>query len=716
MLVLTLPLTAALRAPFPFVPRQHIPSGVATARCPSSPRLCNAGLDQDMGTNLYEQQLCAEDECEIPSEDEFTVAILGDLHIDPRKMDDYYKGREDFLPIIQDAKQRGVACAVVSLGDLGESKSVRPEETQELFAGTTECHEMAAEFLGSFGVDYEVIGGNHDLEGIDEFKTDEANLEAFLRIHKKPTPQFVREIAEKTLLVGLCSTVFRSAKYTSHEVTIDDEQVKWFEDLVKSKPAADGWKIFVFSHAPPIGSGLRVLQENHVVNGCCWLNHSGESNRKFIELVRKHRCVKGWFSGHFHLGQDYEDSITFPTIPRELGPYPNRGSCVFAQTSVMRGGTSRDGRQQSRLLRGNAEGFEICSVNHQTGAVRLDATITYTDTNHEVGVYAHEHVELQENDNFMKVYSPTEGDECYISYDEDDLSLDPMKGSCVGDEAVAWWHMSDGRVLGVYDGRLIEYDPSTLAPLGLVVGADELKGRRVLVVGSGMEECKVNTAALSNVVGMEGADCVDAEGEEQAVLLIDDETGTVTVVQPNEDGSYWRKIVRNKMIRMKEKRREQAGKAFAVEAFSTDSPSVVSSWGPYTSIVGTAKTTGVPGLTKQAVDSSILTKLAAHAFSKLPQVAAPRGRSKVWTDVGVEIKAAFESLDTDGSGVVSVSELLAAIQQIDPAADMSGALAIVKAADADGDGRVSLPEFACAALFGLEQAEKTENTQPARAR
>lgn len=32
----------------------------------------------------------------------------------------------------------------------------------------------------------------------------------------------MRQIAEKTLLVGLGSTVFRDAKYTSHEVTIDD--------------------------------------------------------------------------------------------------------------------------------------------------------------------------------------------------------------------------------------------------------------------------------------------------------------------------------------------------------------------------------------------------------------------------------------------------------------------------------------------------------------
>jgi hypothetical protein len=71
----------------------------------------------------------------------------------------------------------------------------------------------------------------------------------------------------------------------SSQVTVDEKQIAWFEDLLENHPAEDGWKIFCFTHAPPIGSGLRVLQENHVINGCCWLNHSGGS-AKFIELVR----------------------------------------------------------------------------------------------------------------------------------------------------------------------------------------------------------------------------------------------------------------------------------------------------------------------------------------------------------------------------------------------------------------------------------------------
>mmetsp|Transcript_24954 Transcript_24954/g.36637 ORF Transcript_24954/g.36637 Transcript_24954/m.36637 type:complete len:579 (+) Transcript_24954:43-1779(+) len=536
------------------------------------------------------------------SSDEFTVGVLGDLHIDPRKMEDYEIGRSQWLPILDEAKSKHGNAAVVSLGDLGESKSVRPAETSELFAGTTECHEIAAEFLSSFGVPYEVVGGNHDLEGLDEFETDEENLEVYLEKHGKETPQFSRLIAEKTLLVGMGSTVFRDAEYTSHEVTIDDAQLAWFEQILKDHPSTDGWKIFVFTHAPPNGSGLRVLQENHVVNGCCWLNHSNDKKcRKFIELVREHRCVKAWFSGHFHLGQDYQDSITFPTIDPKDGPYPNRGSCVFVQTSVMRGGTSRDGRQQSRLIRGNKDGFEICTVDHQKdGAIRLDASITYTDDNHEVGVYNHDDVEMKD-DSYFKVYQPCAGDslhppdEGFLRYEENGNLFVP---GVVTMDTTHWFYLSCGRVLGMLNGNLIEYDQSTLAPLGLVVGADELIGKRVAVVDSGFDvEC-----SISEEEGMEGSDCALAELDfrEQAVVLYEENDKSFVVVQPNEDGSYWRKIVRNKMVRMRENRRIKAAKSFAMEQLNLeddDEANIVSSWGPYTSTVGTAKSTGVAGLT-----------------------------------------------------------------------------------------------------------------------
>merc|ERR1712216_1040106 len=100
--------------------------------------------------------------------------------------------------------------------------------------------------------------------------------------------------------------------------------------------------------------------------------------------------------------------------------------------------------------------------------------------------------------------------------------------------------------------------------------------------------------------GMEGADCVGVSGgplREQALVMYDKNTMQTTVVQPNEDGSYWRKIVRNKMVRMKEAR-ESAKEAFKLGP--DDEVPIVSSWGPYTSTVGTAKKTGVAGLTAPA--------------------------------------------------------------------------------------------------------------------
>lgn len=490
---------------------------------------------------------------------DYTLAILGDLHFDPRFMDDHLEGREHINAVLEDGKRE--KSVVVSLGDLGESKPVFGGT--ELFAGTSKCFELSREFFDGFhGVPFEVIGGNHDLEGIDEFPTDETNLESYLNILGKPTAYFKREVADKTLLLGLGSTVFREAQYTSHEVYIDDEQVKWFEKEVRAHPAEDGWKIFVFSHAPPMGSGLRVLQENHVVNGCCWLNHSGKNTKKFIELVRENHSIKAWFSGHFHLGQDYEDSITFP------GPKANRGACIFCQTSVMSRKSTRDGRRQSRLIRGGKDGYQICTINHSKGGEeRLDATITFAQKGAETVVLAHAHDDY-DHDKFMSVYTPEQEDGCYIDFQED--------GSITGE--VCWWHMSCGRVLGKHNGLLLEYDQDTLAPLGLVMNEEELAGRTINIIDSGIEKHDKGSPLYVN--------------REQCVMLYDEtDPDKTTVIHPNEDGSYWRKIVRNKVVRMREKRREKAAKTFIRQKFGLEEaakPKVHNCWGPYISTDGNA--------------------------------------------------------------------------------------------------------------------------------
>ena len=96
------------------------------------------------------------------------------------------------------------------------------------------------------------------------------------------------------------------------------------------------------------------------------------------------------------------------------------------------------------------------------------------------------------------------------------------------DNKVCWWHMADGAVLGLHQGQLVEYDPETLSPLGIVVSEKTLRNRQVMVV----------------------------EDSTAVVLVSDDQKGEV--VHPNDDGSYWRKVQRNKKVRQEEKAREAA--------------------------------------------------------------------------------------------------------------------------------------------------------------
>ena len=342
-----------------------------------------------------------------------------------------------------------------------------------------------------------------------------------------------------------------------------------------------------------MGSGLRVLQENHVINGCCWLNHSGKNCRKFIEVVRENLSIKAWFSGHFHIGHDYQDSITFPLGQSDAegdkpdGRKNNRGSCIFVQTACMSEHASRDNRQQSRVLKGNNNGFSINTVDHKTGRERIDVSITYVNpydeqraapvaVNAEVDVstlstgtsdliiYAHNNDDF-DHDKFFAAYTPEEEDGCYIEEAADDEegqnhyeNINPTNRVNINnntnkknrnintkENSVCWWHMSDGKVLGVHNGMVLEYDHLTLAPLGLVVCRAELKGRYLAIVDSGIE---VDKEKLKEALAAGGtAPKRNLDHREQAIILYDDDLN-VTVVQPNEDGSYWRKIVRNKVL------------------------------------------------------------------------------------------------------------------------------------------------------------------------
>jgi hypothetical protein len=142
-----------------------------------------------------------------------------------------------------------------------------------------------------------------------------------------------------------------SNPFSAHEVHIDDEQLDFFRAQLAQASAA-GRPVVVFTHAPVLGSGLKVVQTVHVKNRwvqtwaaasawrlssvaaalwhlacpyyrvstavqlasvpylcccaalrrhqsttcrrCAWLNHSSRP-QEFIELVQQHPNIRLWF-------------------------------------------------------------------------------------------------------------------------------------------------------------------------------------------------------------------------------------------------------------------------------------------------------------------------------------------------------------------------------------------------------------------------------------
>lgn len=202
------------------------------------------------------------------------------------------------------------------------------------------------------------------------------------------------------------------------------------------------------------------------------------------------------------------------------------------QVGVIGPKSTRDARRQTRLIQGCSEGIKIFSINHHIrdendrANIRQDAEINLL-TGDVTLMQANQVVD----DDWFQAYIPREEDGCYIESPDGSIADASSMGS-----KVCWWHMEDGKVLGLHAGQLVEYDSETLSPLGVVVNADYLRDREVVVVQEGT-----------------------------AVVLVDDETKEMEVIHPNEDGSYWRKFQRNKRLRLEEKAREEVAKRWMAQ-------------------------------------------------------------------------------------------------------------------------------------------------------
>ncbi|GFR41890.1 hypothetical protein Agub_g2676, partial [Astrephomene gubernaculifera] len=420
------------------------------------------------------------------------LAVLGDLHLPPPRMQLYREAQQQLRGLLlqqQEGEQGGSTAAaaggneaaappaaaagdaaavrpvgrLVQLGDLGHGKHA---------SGSRSCFEFARQYLDGFGVPYSLITGNHDLEG-EEFESDEENLEAWSQVFQRP-PYWCAQLGVARV-VGLSTVRYRSNRNSHHEVFIPPEQLSWLEGQLRAHPTTP---FIITSHAPPMGCGLKVIQEVHIKNRCAWLNHSAQppdpDPRVFLSLVSRHPNIKLWFSAHFHLAHNYHDSISVV------------GSTAFVQVGVI-GECNRDGLRQSRLLRGDPSGYQLLTLDHSTGALRLDMQDSWGlyDTASSQYDTASSSGQQYGSSSSSASSSPHPPPPTPLLPPGEELLCDPQAGwlcsqqlECrVGDNStgfMTWYPVGRDTILALQaGGLLVEYDLSTAAPIGLLTRVPE---------------------------------------------------------------------------------------------------------------------------------------------------------------------------------------------------------------------------------------------------
>ena len=198
------------------------------------------------------------------------LAVLGDLHYEPVEQERFNKARNQILSYQPDA--------IAQLGDLGGYTH----------PGTQTSFDEGRAFLSSFQLPFYTLMGNHDLDDTQKYKTDQAVIDTWCKTFDYNNPYYAVDL-EHTLLLFLSSTMARDNEI-DNQVRLDEAQINWFKEVVKANTHRP---IFVFSHAPILGSNLKVLQNLHLKVPNAWINHSHKPEQ-FIEIVNANPQIKLW--------------------------------------------------------------------------------------------------------------------------------------------------------------------------------------------------------------------------------------------------------------------------------------------------------------------------------------------------------------------------------------------------------------------------------------
>lgn len=355
------------------------------------------------------------------------IAVLGDLHYEVQDRPQFLNARAQI--------QKHKPDAIFQLGDQGGYSH----------CGTWSSFLEGREFLEGFGFPFHTLIGNHDLEG-PEYRSDAEAVTAWCRAFRVWSPYSAVDLGH-TLAICLSSVRFRSNPNCPHEIYLDAGQIAWLSETLdhnRDRPT------FVFSHAPILGSGIRVLQSVHLQCPNAWINHT-QGPERLIAIVERNPQIKLWFSAHNHLGHSYPDSVS------------QKGACTFVHTGVI-GPVSRDGCRQSRLVEFDESGLRLSTLDHLTEETRVDVRHDYASGRIE------------------RLSQPSAVDGA-LHFAPPPFPTGPERLQC-GRSAFA-----------LHRGMLVEYDLSLQAPIGIVVAG--LTDERITV--HRQELCLIHTSGTRRV-------------------------------------------------------------------------------------------------------------------------------------------------------------------------------------------------------------------------
>ncbi|WP_197035560.1 metallophosphoesterase [Paenibacillus sp. UNC451MF] len=260
------------------------------------------------------------------------IVVLGDFHL-----------KEDELEWTAQCMEDIRACSpdlIVPLGDFGSNRLI----------GSPEGLQQSYSLLSSIDKPIRAILGNHDLQRESGNKGQEHGTmeRELIRLFRQPSAYGVIEEKDFRLIFISTDPQPSDSCYQVQECYVSEQQFSWLAQTLQERK---GVPVIMFTHAPPIGCGLRTVPGVHVRATNAYLDQNHDPMRWF-QLFRNTPEIVVWFSAHYHLGHGYPDSST------------NRLGTTFFTTGV-HGSATRDGDRLSRVMDISENGIQVRTLDHR---------------------------------------------------------------------------------------------------------------------------------------------------------------------------------------------------------------------------------------------------------------------------------------------------------------------------------------------------------------